>query len=299
MQNVAASSRLIGSSEDGAGESPEEITLGTGLSMSGSTLNAAGGVTDGDKGDVTVSSSGEVWTIGANAVTYGKMQATTVTDVVLGRTTSGGGTIEEMAFTKFGQSLMADSTAVAGRTTLGVAIGTNVQAYDSELDALALLTSTAYGRALLELTDAAALQAVAKPIMRCPFHANATANVTLTNQSATDQFLSNNNRNIQLVDLANYSEVRVSHRTVTNSASAASPRLIARYVTTYSQTVASWIDIGTSEVSSSMASYNIQTSGWVALAVGAKVNDCYLSVIQAGGNGVADPAVASVVVEFR
>jgi hypothetical protein len=43
MQNVSASSKLLGSSATGSGAPPSEITLGTNLSMSGSTLNAAGG----------------------------------------------------------------------------------------------------------------------------------------------------------------------------------------------------------------------------------------------------------------
>lgn len=42
MQNVSAASKLIGRGDSGAG-SPQEITLGTGLTMTGTTLSASGG----------------------------------------------------------------------------------------------------------------------------------------------------------------------------------------------------------------------------------------------------------------
>lgn len=43
MQNVSANSKLLGSGASGAGSSPSEITLGTGLTMTGTTLSATGG----------------------------------------------------------------------------------------------------------------------------------------------------------------------------------------------------------------------------------------------------------------
>jgi hypothetical protein len=62
------------------------VTIGTGLGWSGGTLSATG-LSDGDKGDITVSASGATWTIDAGVVTLAKM-ADLAADRVIGRVTS-------------------------------------------------------------------------------------------------------------------------------------------------------------------------------------------------------------------
>jgi hypothetical protein len=63
-------------------------------------IDAISGVTDGDKGDITVSASGATWTIDAGAVTYAKMQDVSATSRVLGRKTAGAGDPEELTLSE-------------------------------------------------------------------------------------------------------------------------------------------------------------------------------------------------------
>lgn len=79
-----------------------------------------GGVSDGDKGDITVSSSGATWTIDNSAVTYAKIQNVSANDRILGRSSAGAGVVQEITCTAAGRALIDDADAAAQRTTLGL-----------------------------------------------------------------------------------------------------------------------------------------------------------------------------------
>ena len=84
-------------------------TNGSG-SLSWATAGGGGGISDGDKGDITVSASGATWTIDNDAVTYAKIQNVSATSRLLGRASSGAGDVEEITI---GSGLTLTGTTIS------------------------------------------------------------------------------------------------------------------------------------------------------------------------------------------
>lgn len=91
-------------------------------------IGGGGGVSDGDKGDVTVAGGGATWTINAGVVSLAKM-ADLATSTILGRVSAGTGVPEAL-------------TAAQVRTILNVADGATANASDAFLLARANHTGT-------------------------------------------------------------------------------------------------------------------------------------------------------------
>ena len=91
-------------------------------------VGASGGLSDGDKGDITVSGAGTAWAIDAGAVTLAKM-ASVATGTILGRVSAAIGVPEAL-------------TATQARTVLNVANGATANSADATLLARANHTGT-------------------------------------------------------------------------------------------------------------------------------------------------------------
>lgn len=95
-------------------------------------------------GDVTGSGTETiVCTIPDNTITYAKMQSVSSTDKLLGRSSAGVGVVEEIPCTAAGRAILDDIDNTAQRVTLGLVIGTDIEAYDATLESIAALGTVA------------------------------------------------------------------------------------------------------------------------------------------------------------
>ena len=90
-------------------------------SLSYASGGGGGGVTDGDKGDITVSSSGATWTIDNGAVSYAKMQDVSAASKLIGRgSASGSGDPQEITI---GTNLTMSGTTLSAAGSISGSTG--------------------------------------------------------------------------------------------------------------------------------------------------------------------------------
>ena len=119
IQDTTTTDIVLGRSTTGGGMLEEITCTSVGRDLLALT-DADGAVSDGDKGDITVSSAGTQWDIDNGVVTYAKIQDVSATDMLLGRVSTGAGSIEEVGCTSFGRDVLACVDAAALLTLLGL-----------------------------------------------------------------------------------------------------------------------------------------------------------------------------------
>lgn len=130
---------------------------------------------------------------------------------------------------------------------------------------------------------------------------NLSLGVTLTDQAAALGYLNQDNGNIILVDLSAMAQVRLTARVKTASVSAGAPKIRVGYNTTLQTVAASVIQLGrTAQVEASIfTGVTMADSGWLDLAAGAQIDNCFVSALMIGGDAAADPVLGIVTVSFR
>jgi hypothetical protein len=131
-------------------------------------------------------------------------------------------------------------------------------------------------------------------------HADANAGQWLNMPTGTN-FLFSSPRHIVAVDVNGMTYVRLKVNRLATAANSGS-KFVLKYSPTYSTDPASYIDIGTSEVSVLVDTPNTYLmSNWIPLNNDCRVyDDIYLAVISVtgSGNGNADPEFGNISVGF-
>lgn len=137
-----------------------------------------------------------------------------------------------------------------------------------------------------------------KRVTVLPFHNDAGANATFTNQANAEQYLANSARNESYFDAEGFTECRLVANVVASSVSVNTPRIYPQY-----NLGAGWVTIGDGSIVSGQALSLAAPTGvkrgvWMAVPVAART-DVRWRIAMNGGDGVADPALGMTALQFR
>lgn len=118
------------------------------------------GVSDGDKGDITVSSSGAAWDIDNSAVTYAKIQNVSATSKLLGRNSSTTGPPEEIT--------LGSGLSMSGTTLSATGSGSGDALVANPLSQFAATTSLQLAGVISDETGSGALVFGTSPTLTTP-----------------------------------------------------------------------------------------------------------------------------------
>ena len=122
---------------------------------------------------------------------------------------------------------------------------------------------------------------------------------TWTDMPASATIYGGSGNNIQAADLTLASQARLCVR-FGSVPGVAGSKLIAKYSANYTQTAASYSDLGVSEISvpADNGANSYFKSAWIDIAALARA-DVFITVIGTGGDGVTDPTFGNVKIEIR
>jgi hypothetical protein len=131
------------------------------------------------------------------------------------------------------------------------------------------------------------------PVSVVPIHADAGANLILTDHPNSEQPLANSQRSAVRVNTSTWTQASLTCIVMAQSASVNSPRIYFQY----SADGVNWVGDGSGN-NISLSSTGAKETAWVDLPAGA-IGDVYIRVAMNGGNGTADPALGNVTIQLR